>query len=159
MQTIIYILVAIVLIVVLFFLKKKKVSKSSFKIQFTPVYVTTGVDKELLNLINQYRSNEVTEEYNLKLAAKKHAINMLTARKASHNDALGRKKYFLDGGFKAYGELAAYGYTSAESLFKAYLKSDKHKQIIDNPIYNCIGIYTCLNDEGKMYNCIIFSKY
>lgn len=161
MQTFLYFIIAIASIGMLFLIIKhaKNQKKEVFLLDFKPFTQTAGVNLELLRLINDHRINKaiqpVREELHLHEEAVNHAIYMQGQKKASHDNALARRKYFLNNGFKTYGEITSFGYTKPESLFKAYLKSENHKKIIENPSYNCVGIYTCF-DGGKMYNCVVF---
>jgi uncharacterized protein YkwD len=117
----------------------------------------------LLSIINIYRAENnlqtVIPDVLLTELAEEHTSYMFVKGKASHDNYPLRLKEILENNFKATAELTSYGYTSNESLFKAYLKSPKHKEKIDSNDFNYIGIAKQLDSKGKIFNTIIFGFY
>lgn len=120
---------------------------------YTPIIKIdiNSYELELLELINSHRKslglNELLVE---KLACEIASVPTLNKQK-SHNGFTARAEMT-----KAVncGEICAYGYNNVESTFNNYLKSQKHKAIIENPIYTHLGI-----SYIDSYNFTIFTKY
>lgn len=106
---------------------------------------------ELLELINSHREslglNNLLVE---KLACEIASVPTLKKQK-SHNGFTTRAEMTKS---VRCGEICAYGYNNVESTFNSYLKSPKHKAIIENPIYTHLGI-----SYIDSYNFTIFTKY
>lgn len=125
-----------------------------------PEHVTyIGKSKELLDIFNNYRDSLglqlVKPEKELTSYAISHCYFMESEGKASHSNILWRKGLFLKQGYKNYDEVVAEGYTKPEFLFKAYLRSEGHANILKKPIWDWVGI-GFVKDEvlDKEYNVI-----
>lgn len=132
---------------------KKKLEKfEKLKLKFINL---KGLDLEFFKLLN---NKNLIPEYNLTNEANKHVDYMIESNQANHHNALGRKKYFLDNGFKRYAEIVSYGYSSVESTFNAYLRSEKHNNVLKDVEYNYVGV-SLKKVNGKIYSVIIFGEY
>ena len=105
----------------------------------------------LLLLINQHRESLGLNTLLVEKLACEIASVPTTNKQKSHNGFSERAK-----NTKAVrcGEICAYGFNNPISTFNSYLKSAKHKAVIENPIYTHIGLSYL---EG--YNFTIFTKY
>lgn len=133
-------------------------------IDYTPVESSlTLFESALLKEINNHRTlihvRTVEPERECRAWATEHVKYMISKGKPSHDGAYKRRYELLRRGFSSYGENVAYGYTSAGSMFLAYLKSDGHRKVIEDPKYNYVGIKTLKDEKGRNYNALIFSTY
>ena len=55
-------------------------------------------------------------------------------------------------------ENVGYGYSSAQSIINAWLKSDGHRKNIENPGFTDFGISTKKDEDGRNYFTNIFVK-
>lgn len=118
---------------------------------------------ELRYIINLYRAQNnlqsVIPDTLLTELANSHTEYMFIKGKASHNNYPLRLREILKNNFKTTAELTSYGYTSNNTLFKAYLKSPDHKKKINSNNFNYIGISKKLDSNGKIFNTIIFASH
>ncbi|QXP73704.1 CAP domain-containing protein [Tenacibaculum sp. AHE15PA] len=120
------------------------------------------IELNILNLVNDYR---VANGYSLlnkleviKTQTSSHTNYMIDNDKISH-DLFYQRKDFLNKNTNAtsVGENVAYGYSSAESVVNAWLKSDGHKKNIEGD-YTHFEITAEKNTDGKWYFTNIFVK-
>jgi len=120
------------------------------------------IEKKILQLINEYRSENGLSTLSILNAIKtqthKHTNYMVDKNTISH-DFFYKRKEFLIHNVDAIevGENVAYGYTSAESVVKAWLTSDKHKENIEGD-YNYFEVSAAVSSDGKWYFTNIFIK-
>lgn len=123
---------------------------------------TKTIEVEILELINNHRLslglNTLTDMSLVKSVAFTHTDYMVDNDEVSHANFFERSNYLKqNAGAKSVSENVAYGYTSAESVVRAWLKSDGHKANIEGD-YTNFGLSAEENDEGKWYYTNIFIK-
>lgn len=128
----------------------------------TTVVKTKPIEVETLNLINDYRSSIGLEPLNnmtiIKSVAKTHTDYMVEINQINHDDFYERSAYLKSNvGANSVSENVAYGYTSAESLVKAWLNSDAHRANIEGD-FTDFDISAEQNSDGKWYYTNIFIK-
>jgi uncharacterized protein YkwD len=106
----------------------------------------SAMEKELLNLLNQERSQKGLNKYltdsNLAKMAKAHSMDMAENDFFSHisptyGSAQERAKIY---GISNVGENIAYGYPSAQSAFDAFMNSPSHRANMLSSSYTHVGI-------------------
>lgn len=120
------------------------------------------IEIEILELINNHRLSEglnpLTDMTVVKSVAYSHTDYMVDNDQVSHDNFYTRSKYLkANAGAKKVSENVAYGYSSAESVVKAWLKSEGHKANIEGDFTN-FDISAEKNEEGKWYYTNIFVK-
>lgn len=156
MKPIEIIVIVVVVALVLIFLQFKA-HKQVRNNLYVPVVKQTplSVEAELLRLINEYRIANGLDFLQLEQLAsdlcREHVEYEEKQQHASHD-------YFVDRSNRSHalhaGEITAQGYITPKSLLAAYLSSPAHKAILDNPIFNWIGISTI-----DKYNCCLLTNY
>ena len=87
-----------------------------------------------------------------------HTDYMVDNDEVSHANFYSRSDYLkANAGAKKVSENVAYGYSSAESVVRAWLKSDGHKATIEGDFSN-FDVSAEVNTEGKWYYTNIFIK-
>lgn len=120
------------------------------------------IEIEILELINQYRLDKgLTSLENNEVVKGKafgHTDYMIKNDNVSHDYFFSRKNYLEEniGAYKV-SENVAYAYTSAESVVKAWIKSDGHRMNIEGD-FTHFGVSAEQNAEGKWYYTNIFIK-
>mgnify|MGYP003624504015 CR=1 FL=1 len=162
------VVIVVALSVIAYFIIKSKKKKNSDKsgevINYTPVLSDlTQVESDILTLVNNHRSSLelklVSPEKKARTMAFAHCDYMRENGAASHNNFFTRKNELVKYGAKDVGENVAYGYTTANSLFNAYLNSEGHRKVIEGPIYDYIGIRSIKDTKGKYYNTLLFVNF
>ena len=120
------------------------------------------IEIEILELINNHRlSMGLNPLHNMdiiKSVAYDHTDYMIEHNQVSHDYFFERKNYLMqNSGAKAVTENVAYGYTSAESVVNAWLKSEGHKENIEGN-FTDFDISAEKNVDGKWYYTNIFIK-
>lgn len=121
------------------------------------------IEYQISSLVNEHREsiglvplemiNVVSKE------AEGHTKYMITVGEPSHDNFDVRYKRLVDKvSAKTVGENVAYGYSTAESVVAAWLKSPDHRRTIENSEYDSFGISTKQNEEGRNYFTNIFVK-
>ena len=83
---------------------------------------------------------------------------MVDKDEVSHDNFYKRSNYLkANAGAKKVSENVAYGYSRAESVVNAWIKSDSHRKNIEGDFTN-FNISAEKNDEGKWYYTNIFIK-
>ncbi|WP_274475542.1 CAP domain-containing protein [Mangrovimonas aestuarii] len=123
---------------------------------------TKDIELQTLNLINDYRASLGLNVLNvmdvIKGTAFTHTDYMVETQSVSHDYFYDREEYL-----KSYAsalkvnENVAYGYTSAESLFNAWLNSDSHRENIEGD-FTDFDMSAEQDQEGKWYYTNIFIK-
>ena len=120
------------------------------------------IEIEILELINNHRLSEGLNSLNdmpiVKSVAYGHTDYMVDNNTISHDNFYNRSTYLKENaGAKKVSENVAYGYSNAESVVAAWLKSDGHKANIEGDFTN-FDISAEKNIDGKYYYTNIFVK-
>lgn len=120
------------------------------------------IEVEILELINDHRLSlglSTLEDMTLvKSVAYTHTDYMVESDDVSHANFFTRSDYLkANAGAKKVSENIARGYTSAESVVRAWLKSEPHKANIEGDFTN-FDVSAEVNAEGKWYYTNIFIK-
>ena len=123
---------------------------------------TTSFELEILELINDHRLsvglNSLQNMDLIKSQAFSHTDYMVEAQEVSHDYFYDRSNFLKkNAGAIKVSENVAYGYTSAQSLVNAWLKSDGHKANIEGDFTN-FDISAEMGTDGKWYYTNIFIK-
>ena len=122
-----------------------------------------SIDLEIIQLINSHREDLGLSKLNLldvaSLEAKAHSKYMIDQGQPSH-DFFFLRQQNLQATVNAIhvSENVAYGYTTAQTVFNAWLNSDLHKQNLEQSSLSDIGIYSDVDSSGKRYYTNIFLK-
>jgi uncharacterized protein YkwD len=127
---------------------------------FTPE--TKTIEVEILELINNHRLslglNALTDMTLVKSVAFSHTDYMVDNNVISHDNFFKRSDYLkANAGAKKVSENVAYGYSSAETVVRAWLKSDGHRANIEGD-YTNFDVAAEVNKDGKWYYTNIFIK-
>ncbi|MGV6846182.1 MAG: CAP domain-containing protein [Lutibacter sp.] len=121
------------------------------------------LDNQVLDLVNNYR-NEIGLTILNKLdivsaVANTHTDYMVETGNVDHSGFDQRQKDLMENAnAKAVGENVAYGYTNAQDVFDAWIKSDSHRALIESKSFTHFGISSEMNDKGRYYYTIMFIK-
>jgi hypothetical protein len=102
------------------------------KLSYSPIEI------EILDLVNIYRVEKGLISLNklniISSVAESHSNYMVNVGKVNHDFFPERhEKLVNNASAKSVGENVAFGYSSAESVVSAWLASDSHREIIENP--------------------------
>lgn len=127
----------------------------------TPPQAKT-IEVEILELINNHRLSlglsPLGDMTVVKSVAYSHTDYMVDNNVVSHDNFYKRSDYLkANAGAKKVSENVAYGYSSAESVVKAWLKSEGHKANIEGDFTN-FDVSAEENAEGRWYYTNIFIK-
>lgn len=125
------------------------------KITYSPI------ETEILILINEYRTEKglsTLSKLNLiSTVAETHTTYMVETGKVNHDNFPERHEALVNNVHAiSVGENVAYGYNSAESVVNAWLKSDHHREIIEDSEFTHFGISTKNDVNGRNYFTQIF---
>ena len=120
------------------------------------------IEVEILELINNHRLslglNPLGDMSLVKSVAFSHTDYMVDNNVVSHDNFFIRSSYLKEKAGATYvSENVAYGYTSAESVVRAWLKSEGHKANIEGDFTN-FDVSAEENEEGRWYYTNIFIK-
>ena len=123
---------------------------------------TKTIEVEILELINNHRLslglNALSDMTLVKSVAYTHTDYMVDNNEVSHANFYQRSEYLkANAGAKKVTENVAYGYSSAQSVVSAWLKSEGHKANIEGDFTN-FDVAAEKNAEGKWYYTNIFIK-
>ncbi|WP_445730851.1 CAP domain-containing protein [Mariniflexile sp.] len=123
---------------------------------------TKTIEIEILELINNHRVslglNALTDMTLVKSVAFSHTDYMVDNNAVSHDNFFKRSNYLkANAGAQKVSENVAYGYSSAQTVVKAWLKSDGHRAVIEGD-YTDFDVAAEVNTEGKWYYTNIFIK-
>lgn len=123
---------------------------------------TKTIEIKILELINNHRLskglNPLDDLTIVKSVAYSHTDYMVDKDEVSHDNFYTRSNYLkANAGAKKVSENVAYGYSKAESVVNAWIKSDSHRKNIEGDFTN-FNISAEKNDEGKWYYTNIFIK-
>lgn len=121
-----------------------------------------AIELEILNLINDHRSSlglsPLGDMKVVKSVAYTHTDYMVDKNVVSHDNFFKRSTYLKENaGAQKVSENVAYGYTSAQSVVNAWIKSEGHKANIEGDFTN-FDISAEQNADGKWYYTNIFIK-
>lgn len=120
------------------------------------------IELEILELINSHREsvglNALAELKIVKSVAHSHTDYMVDKNEVSHHNFFTRSDYLKsNAGAKKVSENVAFGYSSAQSVVKAWLKSEAHKENLEGD-YTNFDVSAEKNAEGRWYYTNIFIK-
>ncbi len=126
------------------------------------VIAEKSIEAEILVLINNYRVANGLSVLNklqtIKSQANTHTNYMIDQNKISHDFFYQRKEYLTqNANAVGVGENVAYGYSSAESVVNAWVKSESHKKNIEGN-FTHFEISAEKDNDGKWYFTNIFIK-
>ncbi|MEW4925376.1 CAP domain-containing protein [Algibacter sp. 2305UL17-15] len=123
---------------------------------------TKTIEIEILELINNHRLSEGLNPLNnmtvIKSTAYSHTDYMVDNQAVSHENFFARSNYLkANAGAKRVSENVAYGFTSADSVVKAWMKSEGHRKNIEGD-YTDFEISAEQDVDGRWYYTNIFIK-
>ncbi len=123
---------------------------------------TKSIEVEILELINNHRLGEGLSALKsmtiIKSTAHSHTDYMVDNQKVSHDNFYARSNYLKDNASaKRVAENVAYGYTNAESVVNAWIRSEGHKQTIEGD-FTDFEISAEQDIDGRWYYTNIFIK-
>lgn len=124
--------------------------------------VTKTIETQVLELINNHRLsmglNALAAMPLVKSVAFSHTDYMVVNNEVSHVNFYKRSDYLkTNAGATRVTENVAYGYSSAQTVVNAWLKSDAHRANIEGD-YTNFDVAAEVNTEGKWYYTNIFIK-
>ncbi|MDO9275648.1 MAG: CAP domain-containing protein [Lutibacter sp.] len=125
--------------------------------------VYSAMESEIVSLVNAHRTSiglSALSTLNLVSGvADGHTNYMIEAGIISHDNFAERAQILMkQAGAKTVGENVGYGYSTAEGVVNAWIASDSHRKIMENPDYTHFGISTDSNTENRNYFTNIFIK-
>ncbi len=120
------------------------------------------ISNDILNLINIHRANlgksSITKDVSYATAyAVQHSKYMITTKSVNHNNFFIRSKALKEKGAMIVSENIAYGYSTAETVVKAWLKSDAHREVIEGN-FSHIGFGIVKSLENRYYYTTIYYR-
>ncbi len=118
------------------------------------------IETKILDLVNDYRLSKGLNTLSSLLVVKSQAFShtdyMVDTKKISHDNFFSRSKFLKENaGAKKVSENVAYGFTSAESVVNAWIKSDGHRINLEGD-YTDFDISAEKDVDGKWYYTIMF---
>ncbi|PKP14339.1 MAG: CAP domain-containing protein [Bacteroidetes bacterium HGW-Bacteroidetes-3] len=125
--------------------------------------VYSTIESEIISLVNAHRTslglNALSTLNLVSGVADGHTNYMIEAGAISHDNFPERAQILMEqAGAKTVGENVGFGYSTAEGVVKAWIASDGHRKIMENPEYTHFGISTESNAENRNYFTNIFIK-
>ncbi|MEC3908674.1 CAP domain-containing protein [Tamlana sp. 2201CG12-4] len=123
---------------------------------------TKAIEIEILDLINDHRLsnglNALKGMNIVKSVAFSHTDYMVDNDQISHDNFYTRSNYLkTNAGAKKVSENVAYGYSTAQGVVKAWIKSESHKANLEGDFTN-FDISAEKNEDGRWYFTNIFIK-
>jgi uncharacterized protein YkwD len=123
----------------------------------------TAMEFEITSLINEHRASVGLSSLQTVNLVSKEAIDhtnyMINKGAVSHDNFSSRHQNLVQKvAAKKVGENVAYGYSSAEAVVNAWIKSEGHRENIENENFTAFGISTKQDSEGRNYFTQIFIK-
>ncbi|GAA4808900.1 CAP domain-containing protein [Litoribaculum gwangyangense] len=156
-------LVALFAVITLFSCSTDSIDDKVDAIELNLVNVEAkSIEVEILDLINDHRLskglNPLTEMNLVKSVAYTHTDYMVDKDEVSHANFYTRSNYLkTNAGAKTVSENVAYGYSTAQGVVNAWLKSDAHKANLEGDFTN-FDVSAEKNKEGRWYYTNIFIK-
>lgn len=121
------------------------------------------LELDILDLVNEHRESQGMESLNtlniISSVAYSHTTYMTEIDKPSHDNFSQRQENLVENAAaKSVGENVAYGFTTANGVVSAWMRSESHRAIIENKHYTHFGISIEKNKEGRNYFTQIFIK-
>ena len=121
-----------------------------------------SIEVEILDLINNHRLslglNPLAEMNLVKSVAYSHTDYMVDNDEVSHHNFYSRSDYLKsNAGAEKVSENVAFGYSSAESVVRAWIKSEAHKANLEGD-YTNFDVSAEKNSEGRWYYTNTFIK-
>lgn len=137
--------------------KKETTTKEKTTKKQLPEKTTTSFEKEIFNLINDYRKSAGVKE--LKWSSTLHNLAAIRAEESSvkwsHTRPNGKNfvsvfnEYGIDAGYV--GENLANGPQDAEKIMKALMNSSSHKKNILSSSFSQVGVSAYIDSRGNVY--------
>nr|WP_299036162.1 CAP domain-containing protein [uncultured Tenacibaculum sp.] len=120
------------------------------------------IEADILGLINTYRVNNgfssLSKLQTIKSQTSNHTNYMIEKNEVSHDFFYQRKEYLAENADAIkVGENVAYGYSTAEAVVNAWIKSEGHKENIEGD-YTHFEVTAEKSANGKWYYTNIFVK-
>ncbi|TBN03025.1 CAP domain-containing protein [Hyunsoonleella flava] len=136
--------------------------KADALIESTKVIPPKSIELEILELINNYRLSEGLNPLQsmtiIKSTAFTHTDYMVDTQTVSHANFFTRSNYLKsNAGAKSVSENVAYGYSSAQSVVNAWMRSESHKKNIEGDFTN-FEVSAEKDIDGRWYFTNIFIK-
>ena len=142
-------------------------SNESEIVDETPTEVVTNIaeksiEADILTLINNYRVSNgfssLSKLQTIKSQTYNHTNYMIEKEQVSHDFFYQRKEYLTkNASAVSVGENVAYGYSSAESVVNAWIRSEGHKKNIEGN-FTHFDVTAEKGANGKWYFTNIFVK-
>jgi len=121
-----------------------------------------SIESDILTLINNYRVNNGFSSLSklevIKSQTNNHTNYMIEKNEVSHDFFYQRKEYLTQNASAvSVAENVAYGYSTAESVVNAWVKSDGHKKNIEGD-FTHFDITAERSSDGKWYFTNIFVR-
>lgn len=121
-----------------------------------------SIEIEILDLINAHRVSigltSLIQNEQIRTQTNSHTQYMINNSSASHDNFFNRKSYLIaHANAEKVSENVAYGYTKAESVVSAWLRSDGHKLNIEGN-HTHFSISAEQDENGRWYFTNIFVK-
>ncbi len=131
-------------------------------IENTATFSEKAIESEILSRVNDYRVANGFSSLNklqaIKSQTSNHTNYMVDKDKVSHDFFFQRKEYLnKNANAIGVGENVAYGYSTAESVVNAWIKSDGHKKNIEGD-FTHFEVTAEKSSDGKWYFTNIFVK-
>lgn len=120
------------------------------------------IESDILYLINNYRADKglssLQELQIIKSQTTSHTNYMIEKNEVSHEYFFKRKNFLVkNANATSVAENVAYGYTSAQTVVKAWIKSEGHKKNIEGD-FTHFNVTAAQNKDGKWFYTNIFIK-
>ena len=120
------------------------------------------IEADILDLINSYRVDNGFSSLNklqtIKSQTSNHTNYMIEKDEVSHDFFYQRKEYLAENADAVkVGENVAYGYSTAEAVVNAWIKSNGHRENIEGD-YTHFEVTAEKSANGKWYYTNIFVK-
>lgn len=120
------------------------------------------IEADILDLINSYRVDNGFSSLNklqtIKSQTSNHTNYMIEKDEVSHDFFYQRKEYLAENADAVkVGENVAYGYSTAEAVVNAWIKSNRHRENIEGD-YTHFEVTAEKSANGKWYYTNIFVK-
>ncbi|MCF7559966.1 CAP domain-containing protein [Sabulilitoribacter multivorans] len=120
------------------------------------------IEVEILNLINDHRLskglNPLGDMTLVKSVAFTHTDYMVDKDEVSHANFYTRSNYLkANAGAKRVSENVAYGYSTAQGVVNAWIKSESHRENLEGDFTN-FDVSAEKNENGRWYYTNIFIK-
>ena len=142
--------------------RKKPKKKKIKRIPYIPETIEfIGDDKEFYERVNNHKTEidrkKVVSDRILTQFAVEFCEYMVSKNMASHNFIYKRHDEIRAYGFKKVGECTTTWRGGIKRTFDAYLRSDEHRETIEEKKYTHFGSHT-ITVKNKIFNCMIFAN-